>query len=66
MRQSVIALNCFGHVDEVEALVAFVAGPEFSYITRRRFQLLQAFLRPKTSAAESPVHRRERTAHTRL
>jgi hypothetical protein len=32
MRQSVIALNCFGHVDEVEALVAFVAGPEFSYI----------------------------------
>ena len=27
------ALNRYGHVDEVAALVSFVAGPEASYIT---------------------------------
>ena len=27
------ALDHYGHVDEVAALVAFVAGPESSYIT---------------------------------
>ena len=30
---AVTALNRYGHVDEVAALVAFVAGPESSYIT---------------------------------
>jgi 3-oxoacyl-[acyl-carrier protein] reductase len=30
---AVTALKRFGHVDEVAALVAFVAGPEASYIT---------------------------------
>jgi 3-oxoacyl-[acyl-carrier protein] reductase len=32
-QKAVTALNRFGHVDEVAALVAFVAGPESSYIT---------------------------------
>jgi 3-oxoacyl-[acyl-carrier protein] reductase len=27
------ALNRYGHVDEIAAMVAFVAGPESSYIT---------------------------------
>jgi 3-oxoacyl-[acyl-carrier protein] reductase len=30
---AVTALNRYGHVEEVAALVAFVAGPESSYIT---------------------------------
>jgi 3-oxoacyl-[acyl-carrier protein] reductase len=32
-QRAVTALNRYGHVDEVAALVAFVAGPESSYIT---------------------------------
>src|SRR5580658_5412867 len=32
-QMAVTALNRYGHVDEVAALVAFVAGPESSYIT---------------------------------
>jgi len=32
-QKSVTVLNRYGHVDEVAALVAFVAGPESSYIT---------------------------------
>jgi 3-oxoacyl-[acyl-carrier protein] reductase len=32
-QKAVTALNRYGHVDEVAALVAFVAGPESSYIT---------------------------------
>jgi 3-oxoacyl-[acyl-carrier protein] reductase len=32
-QKAVTALDRFGHVDEVAALVAFVAGPESSYIT---------------------------------
>jgi 3-oxoacyl-[acyl-carrier protein] reductase len=32
-QKAVTALNRYGHVDEVAALVAFVAGPEASYIT---------------------------------
>jgi 3-oxoacyl-[acyl-carrier protein] reductase len=32
-QRAVTALDRFGHVDEVAALVAFVAGPEASYIT---------------------------------
>jgi 3-oxoacyl-[acyl-carrier protein] reductase len=31
--KSATALDRYGHVDEVAALVAFVAGPESSYIT---------------------------------
>lgn len=32
-QKAVTGLNRYGHVDEVAALVAFVAGPEASYIT---------------------------------
>jgi 3-oxoacyl-[acyl-carrier protein] reductase len=32
-QRAVTALNRYGHVDEVAALVAFVAGPESFYIT---------------------------------
>ena len=32
-QKAATALDRFGHVDEVAALVAFVAGPESSYIT---------------------------------
>jgi 3-oxoacyl-[acyl-carrier protein] reductase len=32
-QKAVTALNRYGHVDEVAALVAFVAGPESSYLT---------------------------------
>ena len=32
-QKAVTALNRYGHVDEVAALVAFVASPESSYIT---------------------------------
>ena len=32
-QKAATALNRYGHVDEVAALVAFVAGPESSYIT---------------------------------
>ena len=32
-QKAVTALDRYGHVDEVAALVAFVAGPEASYIT---------------------------------
>jgi 3-oxoacyl-[acyl-carrier protein] reductase len=32
-QKAVTALNRYGHVDEVAALVAFVAGPDSSYIT---------------------------------
>jgi 3-oxoacyl-[acyl-carrier protein] reductase len=32
-QKAITALNRYGHVDEVAALVAFVAGPESSYIT---------------------------------
>jgi 3-oxoacyl-[acyl-carrier protein] reductase len=32
-QKAATALNRFGHVDEVAAMVAFVAGPESSYIT---------------------------------
>jgi 3-oxoacyl-[acyl-carrier protein] reductase len=32
-QKAVTALDRYGHVDEVAALVAFVAGPESSYIT---------------------------------
>src|ERR1700720_2643506 len=32
-QKAVTALNRFGHVDEIAAMVAFVAGPESSYIT---------------------------------
>jgi 3-oxoacyl-[acyl-carrier protein] reductase len=32
-QKAVTALNRYGHVDEVAALVSFVAGPESSYIT---------------------------------
>jgi|SRR5271156_5838378 3-oxoacyl-[acyl-carrier protein] reductase len=32
-QKAITALNRFGHVDEVAALVAFVAGPDSSYIT---------------------------------
>jgi 3-oxoacyl-[acyl-carrier protein] reductase len=33
VQKAATALNRYGHVDEVAALVAFVAGPESSYIT---------------------------------
>jgi 3-oxoacyl-[acyl-carrier protein] reductase len=33
LQKAATALNRYGHVDEVAALVAFVAGPESSYIT---------------------------------
>src|SRR5207244_13535886 len=33
------ALDRFGHVDEVAALVTFVAGPESSYITGARLRV---------------------------
>jgi 3-oxoacyl-[acyl-carrier protein] reductase len=33
VQRAATALNRYGHVDEVAALVAFVAGPESSYIT---------------------------------
>ncbi len=33
IQRAATALNRYGHVDEVAALVAFVAGPESSYIT---------------------------------
>ena len=32
-QKAITALDRYGHVDEVAALVAFVAGPESSYIT---------------------------------
>jgi len=32
-QKAVTALDRYGHVEEVAALVAFVAGPESSYIT---------------------------------
>jgi 3-oxoacyl-[acyl-carrier protein] reductase len=32
-QKTVTALDRYGHVEEVAALVAFVAGPESSYIT---------------------------------
>jgi 3-oxoacyl-[acyl-carrier protein] reductase len=32
-QKAATALNLYGHVEEVAALVAFVAGPESSYIT---------------------------------
>src|SRR6266849_1557170 len=32
-QKAATALDCYGHVEEVAALVAFVAGPEASYIT---------------------------------
>jgi 3-oxoacyl-[acyl-carrier protein] reductase len=32
-QKAVTALNRYGHVDEVAAMVAFVAGPEASYVT---------------------------------
>jgi 3-oxoacyl-[acyl-carrier protein] reductase len=32
-QKAVTALDRYGHVDEVAALVSFVAGPESSYIT---------------------------------
>jgi 3-oxoacyl-[acyl-carrier protein] reductase len=32
-QKAATALNRFGHVDEIAAMVAFVAGPESSYIT---------------------------------
>jgi 3-oxoacyl-[acyl-carrier protein] reductase len=32
-QKAVTALDRYGHVEEVAALVAFVAGPEASYIT---------------------------------
>jgi len=32
-QKAMTALNRYGHVEEVAALVAFVAGPEASYIT---------------------------------
>jgi 3-oxoacyl-[acyl-carrier protein] reductase len=32
-QKAVTALNRYGHVDEVAALVSFVAGPESSYVT---------------------------------
>ncbi len=32
-QRAVTALNRYGHVDEVAALVAFVASPESAYIT---------------------------------
>jgi 3-oxoacyl-[acyl-carrier protein] reductase len=32
-QKAATALNRYGHVDEVAALVAFIAGPESSYIT---------------------------------
>jgi 3-oxoacyl-[acyl-carrier protein] reductase len=32
-QKAAIALDRYGHVDEVAALVAFVAGPKSSYIT---------------------------------
>ena len=32
-QKAVTALNRYGHVDEIAAMVAFVAGPEASYIT---------------------------------
>ena len=32
-QKAATALDRYGHVDEVAALVAFVAGPESSYIT---------------------------------
>ncbi len=32
-QKAVTALNRFGHVDDIAAMVAFVAGPEASYIT---------------------------------
>jgi 3-oxoacyl-[acyl-carrier protein] reductase len=31
-QKAVVPLDRYGHVDEVAALVAFVAGPESSYI----------------------------------
>jgi 3-oxoacyl-[acyl-carrier protein] reductase len=36
-QKAATALDRFGHVDEVAALVAFVAGPESSYITGANF-----------------------------
>jgi 3-oxoacyl-[acyl-carrier protein] reductase len=32
-QKAATALNRYGHVDEIAAMVAFVAGPESSYIT---------------------------------
>jgi 3-oxoacyl-[acyl-carrier protein] reductase len=32
-QKAATALNRFGHVDEIAAMVSFVAGPESSYIT---------------------------------
>src|SRR5258708_9352032 len=32
-QKAVTALNRYGHVDDIAAMVAFVAGPEASYIT---------------------------------
>ncbi len=34
-QKAVTALNRYGHVDEVAALVAFVASPESAYVTGR-------------------------------
>jgi len=64
MRPSVIALNCFGHVDEVEALVAFLAGPEFSTLLGGVFNCCKRFfdrepLRPNlpsTAVKERLIH----------
>ena len=32
-QKAVTALNRYGHVDDIAAMVAFVAGPEPSYVT---------------------------------
>jgi 3-oxoacyl-[acyl-carrier protein] reductase len=32
-QKAATALNRYGHVDEIAAMVAFVAGPESSYVT---------------------------------
>jgi 3-oxoacyl-[acyl-carrier protein] reductase len=32
-QKAVTALNRFGHVDDIAAMVAFVTGPEASYVT---------------------------------
>ena len=36
-QKAATALDRYGHVDEVAALVTFVAGPESSYITGANF-----------------------------